>query len=149
MIQIVGGLVKNQNRWVLQQQLCQKNFCPLPAGKISNVTVQPYIAQAESSGDFFYFCIELIKTACFKHLLYFPGLFHHIVHLIFVSFGHIFIKLQHILFETVHIVESSPEHVSDGHSAFQNAVLVKVAGFYVPGPCYLALIRHQPACDYI
>ena len=148
-IQIVGGLVQQQNIRILQQQLGQQHLVALSTGKVRYIPVQTDISQAQAVGKVFDLAVQGVKTAVFQAALdlAYPG--QHFVHGIFIRLCHFVVQLQHFLFGGKIFIESRTEHVPDGLAIFQAAHLIQITYLDLAGPGDLAVVRQQVIGDQI
>ena len=62
MIQIIGRFIQDKYGRIFQKEFYQQHLGALPTGEIRNVFVKAYIAETQSSCNFLYFGIKLIKS---------------------------------------------------------------------------------------
>ena len=117
-VEIVGRLVQDQDRRVLQQEFREKNLGPLTSGKIRYVLIKADAPKPEPVCDFFDLGVQRIEAAVLQNVLDLTGILHHFFDAVLRS-GHGFIKRQHLGFQVEHMLEGLTESIPDGHAFFQ------------------------------
>ncbi len=143
-IQIVGGLVQNQNGRVLEQKLRQKHLGALAAAQIRHILIQADGSKTQPVGNFFDLGVKGIKTAVLQDMLELAGVLQHFFDVGALG-GHGVIKGQHLSLQVKHMLKGLPQGVPDGHSFFEGGMLVQVAHRYALGPFDPAFVRGQLA----
>ena len=66
---------------------------------------------------------------------------HHFIKLFGRSIAHFIVKLQHLLFHSVHAVKGCTQNLADSHALFQSALLVQITDGNLTGPFNFAFVR--------
>ena len=96
-VQIVSGLVQQQNVRLLQQQLAQQYLGALPAAQIRHVLFQADLIQTQGPGHFLHLGVDHVEVVGHQQVLYGAQLLHHDVHLVLIRLTHAVADLVHLL----------------------------------------------------
>ena len=144
-VQIVGGLVEQQNLGVLQEQLRQQHLAALTATKLAHVLIEADTAQAEAVSKFFNLAVQGIKAGMLQLRLDFAHSVHHFIHFLRSSITHFFVIIQHLLLLFIKSIKGGVQHLANGHPLLQGALLIQIAHSGLARPLHLAIIGQHVA----
>ena len=142
-VQIVGRLVQKKDIRFFQKKFTKENFCSLTTTQVCYVTIQAQIQKSQRPGYFFHLGIDHIKIMKCQLILNSTQFFHQGIHFIFAGRSQKITDLIHSLFLLKKGIKRRFQYFLNGHSFFQNSVLVKITGTNIFRPFYFTFIRHQ------
>ena len=149
LIQVVGGLVQQEDIRFLQQQLSKQDLCPLPAGQLCHVLIHADVRKAQSPSHLLHLCVDGIEIMGHQKFLDRSQLLHHGFHLTLRRFSQTVADLIHLLLHLKQERKCAFQRLADCHALFQDGMLVQISHAHTLGPLYLSLIRLQFPCDNV
>ncbi len=146
-VEVVGGLVENEDRRVLQQQLGQQHLGALAAAELGDVAVEADLAEAEAVGHLFDFGVDDVKAAVLQQVLDIADILHHRLEVVRRGRSHFIVEGQHLGLQLVHALEGVAQDVADGPALAQAGLLFQVANRHPARPFDPPGVRLQLAGD--
>ena len=148
-VQIVGGLVQQQDLGLFQQQLGQQDLGTLTAAQIGDVMVKTQRQQTQRTGNFLNTGIDHIEIVGIQHTLDLTQFIHEGIHLFGRSIAQLVADLVHAGLQIEEPAEGRAQNILNGHTGGKGSVLIEVAGADIARPFDLAFVGHQLAGDDI
>ena len=111
------------------------------SGKVYSQILQ--IKKSQCSGNLLHFRINGIKIMKRQFILDSSKLFHQRIHLIWICCSQFVADLVHALFFFQKRIKGRFQHLPDGHTFFQDCMLIQIACVDIFCPFYLTFIWHQ------
>src|SRR5699024_4682770 len=145
-IQIVGGLVQQEDVRFFEKQLPEQDLRPLSAAQIRDIFLKTNVEKTEGAGNLFYFSINNIEIVHRQCILYRAQLFHHAFHLVLGSASELVADIVHFLLQFKEPCKSGFQHIAYRHSFFQDCVLIQITDADIFRPLDLSLVRREMSC---
>ena len=149
LVQIVGGLIQQQNVRLFQKKLSQKDSGTLAAGKLGYILIQSHIRKSERPAHLFHLAVDEVEVVRGQKLLDGAQFFHILLQLLFGGIPHFFTDLVHPRFQVEQEGKGGCQGFPDGGSLFQNGVLIQIARPHVFGPFNFPFVGNELSGDDI
>ena len=149
LIQIVGGLIQQQNVRLFQKKLSQKNSGALAAGKLGYILIQSHVGKTERPAHLFHLAVDEVEVMRGQKLLDGAKLLHILFQFFFGGIPHFFTDLVHPGFQVEQKGKGGCQGFPDSGSLFQHRVLIQIARPHVFGPFDFSFVGNELPGDDI